>query len=113
MIKKDKLTIKVEKETLKTFMKEIPSILYSDKKYNDYLKYKKLSEHYYTYQFKFPPKMFYGCELIDFGAGTGENTLYLSDWGAKCTLVEMNPMSHKISKKLFRKYSKNSMNINS
>ena len=37
MIKKDKLTIKVEKETLKTFMKEIPSILYSDKKYNDFL----------------------------------------------------------------------------
>ncbi len=107
MIKKDKFTIKVEKETLKTFMKEIPSILYSDKKYNDYLKYKKLAEHYYTYQFKFPPKMFNGCELIDFGAGTGENTLYLSDWGAKCTLVEMNPISYKISKKLFKKYSKN------
>ena len=50
--------------------------------------------------------MFQGCELIDFGAGTGENTVYLANWGAKCTLVEMNKLAQDISKKVFYKYTK-------
>ena len=45
-------------------------------------------------------------KLIDFGAGTGENTVYLANWGAKCTLIEMNPIAHNISKKVFKKYCK-------
>ena len=45
-------------------------------------------------------------KLIDFGAGTGENTVYLANWGAKCTLVEMNDKAQKISK-IFKKYTSN------
>ena len=46
-------------------------------------------------------------DLIDFGAGTGENTLYLANWGAKCTLVEMNIKAQDISKKVFKDYALN------
>ena len=69
-------------------------------------------ENLYRGSFKFPPKMFEGAELIDFGAGTGENTVYLANWGAKCTLVEMNDKAQRISKEVFSKYVKNPKNHN-
>lgn len=96
----------VEKETLKTFQEEMPSIYFSDKTEEDYFRYRNNAEYVYRYLFKFPPKMFEGVDLIDFGAGTGENTIYLADWGAFCTLVEMNHLAHKISKEVFQKYAK-------
>src|SRR5262249_34858716 len=49
--------------------------------------------------------MFRGARLIDFGAGTGENTIYLANWGATCTLVEMNAKAQAIAKEVFKKYS--------
>lgn len=97
---------KVEKETLKTFQEEIPSIYFSDKTEKDYFHYRQNAEYIYRYLFKFPPKMFEGTDLIDFGAGTGENTIYLSNWGASCTLIEMNNLAQNISKDVFRKFAK-------
>ena len=47
--------------------------------------------------------MFLGKKLIDFGAGTGENTVYLANWGSNCTLVEMNDLAQDISKNVFQK----------
>ena len=85
---------KVEGETLKTFQEEIPSIYFSDKTEKDYMEYRSNAEYIYRYLFKFPQKMFEGTSLIDFGAGTGENTIYLANWGATCTLVEMNEHAH-------------------
>ena len=55
--------------------------------------------------FKFPPKMFAGASLIDFGAGTGENTVTLARWGADCTLVEMNDKALAIARQVFDKYA--------
>ena len=98
---------KNEKSVLETFQKEIPSVYYSDKSKEDFKKYKENSEYMYRHLFKFPPKMFEGQKLIDFGAGTGENTVYLANWGAKCTLVEMNELAQKISKDVFKKYTNN------
>ena len=98
---------KNEKSVLETFQKEIPSIYYSDKNKEDFEKYKENSECMYRHLFKFPPKMFEGQKLIDFGAGTGEDTVYLANWGAKCTLVEMNVLAQKISKDVFKKYTNN------
>lgn len=96
-----------EKSVLETFQKEIPSIYYSDKTEKEFQEYKKNAEYKYRQLFKFPPKMFEGQKLIDFGAGTGENTVYLANWGAKCTLVEMNDKAQKISKEIFKKYTSN------
>ena len=98
---------KIEGETLRTFREEIPSIYFSDKTEKEYLEYRSNAEAIYRDLFKFPPKMFEGAKLIDFGAGTGENTVYLSNWGATCTLVEMNDLSQNISKDVFKKYATN------
>jgi SAM-dependent methyltransferase len=96
---------KTEAETLRTFQEEIPSIYFSDKTERDYADYRRNAEYIYRDLFKFPPKMFEGTSLIDFGAGTGENTIYLANWGASCTLVEMNELAQNISKEVFRKYA--------
>lgn len=98
---------KVESETLRTFQEEIPSQYFSHKSEAEYQDYVRNAEFIYRELFKFPPQMFRGSELIDFGAGTGENTVYLANWGAACTLVEMNPDAHKISKEVFKKYARN------
>ena len=96
---------KVEAETLKTFQEEIPSIYYSDKTEKEFNEYRDKAECIYRDLFKFPPKMFQDTKLIDFGAGTGENTVYLANWGASCTLVEMNVLSQNISKDVFKNYA--------
>ena len=51
--------------------------------------------------------MFQGASLIDFGGGTGENTIQFDAWGAKCTLIDMNDKALEIAKKVFKTYSKN------
>ena len=98
---------KNEESVLETFQAEIPSIYYSDKSENEFKAFRANAEYVYRELFKFPPEMFSGKRLIDFGAGTGENTVYLANWGATCTLVEMNNLAQDISIKLFKKYSDN------
>ncbi len=95
----------VEQATLKTFQEEIPSIYFSDKTQAEFEEYSRNAAFMYLHQFKFPPKMFAGARLIDFGAGTGENTVSLARWGAKCTLVEMNDKALAIAKNVFAKYA--------
>lgn len=103
MISVDQIKIN-EASVLETFKQEIPSIYYSDKTEKEFLEYYKNAEFFYRSNLKFPPEMFKGKKLIDFGAGTGENTVYLAKWGAECTLVEMNDKAQNISKDVFRKY---------
>ena len=94
-----------EKETLETFQEEIPSQYFSHLNEKEFISYTKRLENFYRDLMKFPKEMFLNKELIDFGAGTGENTIYLANWGAKCTLVEMNNLSQDISKDVFKKYA--------
>jgi 2-polyprenyl-3-methyl-5-hydroxy-6-metoxy-1,4-benzoquinol methylase len=96
-----------EKSVLETFQAEIPSVYFSDKSEKDFIEYKANAEYMYRDLFKFPPEMFKGKKLIDFGAGTGENTVSLASWGATCTLVEMNNLAQDISKDVFQKYTNN------
>lgn len=95
----------VEAATLETFTEEIPSIYFSDKTATEFHTYKRNAEITYRDLLKFPPKMFQGADLIDFGAGTGENTVSLACWGAHCTLVEMNSNALAIAKGVFAKYA--------
>ena len=90
-----------ENKVLKDFQDQNPSQYYSNQK-RLYLRYKKNFEYNYTYLFKLPLKIFKGCDLIDFGAGTGDNTLFLAESGANCTLVDMNQHAVEKSKKLFK-----------
>ena len=102
---KSKLFKEVQNDVLKAFQEEIPSIYYSDKSEKEFLNWKKTMDYMYHDRMNFPPKMFNNQKLLDFGAGTGENTVYFENWGAKCTLVEMNNKAHEISKDIFAKYA--------
>ena len=57
----------VEQATLKTFQEEIPSIYFSDKSEEEFQQYSDNALYTYRDLFKFPPKMFSGVKLIDFG----------------------------------------------
>lgn len=104
MIKNQKIQ-ETEKATLNTFKKEVPSdyYFYDDRK--SYESFLKNFSHTYMYYYNFPPKMFNGAELIDFGAGTGHRAINFATWGAKCTLVELSDKSSSISKKLFKNFA--------
>ena len=104
---KSNLIKTTEKQTLATFQEEIPSIYFSHKDRTTFEKHVETYEKIYRDHFKFPKNMFNGMDLIDFGAGTGENTIYLANWGAKCTLVEMNIKAQEISKQVFNDYALN------
>lgn len=41
----------------------------------------------------FPKKMFQDADLIEFGSGTGEHSLFYLLWGARGTFVEINPQA--------------------
>jgi 2-polyprenyl-3-methyl-5-hydroxy-6-metoxy-1,4-benzoquinol methylase len=96
---------RVERATLKTFQEEIPSIYFSDKSEEAFRQYTDNASYMYRDLFKFPPKMFANADLIDFGAGTGENTVSLARWGANCTLVEMNDKALGIARQVFARYA--------
>ncbi|RJR32853.1 MAG: class I SAM-dependent methyltransferase [Desulfobacteraceae bacterium] len=98
---------KTEAETLATFQQEIPSQYFSHMGDPEYKRHVENAEYLYRDLLKFPPKMFDSASLIDFGAGTGENTIYFANWGARCTLVEMNDKAHNISKEVFSRYARN------
>lgn len=95
----------IEAETLETFQEELPSVYYSDKPDEVFDAYLRNAEFMYRQHFKFPPQMFAGASLIDFGAGTGENTVYLARWGAHCTLVEMNEGALGIARQVFDRFA--------
>ena len=96
---------KTELATLATFEEEIPSQYFSHKDKTEFDRYVQQMDFVYRSRFKFPPKMFENTDLIDFGAGTGENTIYLANWGARCTLVEMNEKAQDISRNVFLDYA--------
>jgi 2-polyprenyl-3-methyl-5-hydroxy-6-metoxy-1,4-benzoquinol methylase len=95
----------VEQATLRTFQEEIPSIYFSDKTDAEFEAYSRNAAYTYRQLFKFPPQMFAGASLIDFGAGTGENTVSLARWGATCTLVEMNEHALAIARRVFERWA--------
>ena len=97
----------VEKTVLNTFQEEIPSIYFSDKNKSEYEKFKDNAEYVYRELFNFPKEMFRDKKLLDFGGGTGEQTVYLTNWGAEITHVEMNSMAIAIAKKVFQKHGSN------
>jgi 2-polyprenyl-3-methyl-5-hydroxy-6-metoxy-1,4-benzoquinol methylase len=102
-----KILKKIERKVLTTFKKENPSTHFSNKGKREFKLWQKNLDFAWNNLMHFPPKMFEGCSLIDFGAGTGENTIHFANWGANCTLVDNNKDALKIAKKVFKKYSKN------
>jgi hypothetical protein len=71
----------VEERLLYLYRKENPShIKIEDEDLRD--KYIKIHKRMYRNLLKFPEKMFKDSNLLDVGAGTGENSLLYALWGA-------------------------------
>ena len=47
------------------------------------------------HELKLPKKIFKNSKLIDYGSGTGLNTLVYGVLGANCTLIEFDKRSYK------------------
>jgi len=95
-----------EFETLKTFKKNRPSEYFSHLDTPEsFQKHHAKVEALYRFGLMIPPEYFDGKSVIDLGAGTGENTISLARWGAKCTLVELNPDACEAAKLVFKKYA--------
>jgi hypothetical protein len=52
----------------------------------------------------FPPDMFFGKRVLEFGPDTGENSLVFAQWGSRLTLVEPNREAHPYIQKYFEKF---------
>lgn len=94
-----------EAAVLANYKKENPSVHFlaeSDSAFRERLSKREIL---FRDNLKFPPKMFAGCDLLDLGAGTGENTVYYALWGARCTLVEINDEASARAGQIFERYA--------
>lgn len=98
----------VEKSTLDTFTKHRPSEYFSHlSSFDAFEAHNKKVEALYRFGLALPPEFFLGKKIIDLGSGTGENTVSLACWGAKCTLVEMNSDALLIARNVFLQHCNN------
>ena len=97
---------KVQQETLQTFKKHRPSEYFSHLgTTQSFFEHDAKVERLYRFGLTFPPEMFNGKTLIDLGAGTGEHTVSVARWGAKCTLVDMNSDALEVAQKNFAQFA--------
>ncbi|MBF0630165.1 MAG: class I SAM-dependent methyltransferase [Magnetococcales bacterium] len=96
---------RVEKSVLDVYQKVNPSTRFLDRSRADFeLEGKKRLRLFRDY-LKFPLKMFQGANMLDFGSGTGERTIFYNQWGARMTMVEMNPLAIDRARKIFSQYA--------
>lgn len=95
----------VEKSVLKIYKKNNPSIHFVLEDIKKFKNRKSNLEKLIFDNLKFPKKMFQNASLIDFGAGTGDTTICYNNWGANCTLIDMNSDALVRAKKIFKKLS--------
>ena len=78
---------KTESEVLRVYQKVNPSTYKIEDDGKEYKLRKDFQENLYLYRLNFPPKMFENVELLEFGTGMGEHSLFYLKWGASCTFV--------------------------
>jgi hypothetical protein len=69
-------------------------------------KYAELRKNMF-YRLMFPPALFSGKRVLEFGPDTGENSLIFAKWGAQLTLVEPNQEAHSYIRRYFSKFQLN------
>ena len=65
----------------------------------------------FLFNLKLPEKLFGNSSMIDFGCGTGQNSLIYDELGSNCTLIEYDKKSYHDCLKLFKKYAKNKFRV--
>ena len=91
----------IEKNVLKVYEKNNPSIHFVLEDIKKFRQRKSNLENLIFSNLKFPKKMFAQSDLIDFGAGTGDTSISYNNWGANCTLVDMNQLALNRAIKIF------------
>ena len=98
-------TASVEAQVLSVYRAENPSNYQIDRNETEFAKNGVKRARMFREKLKYPPRMFRGTSLLDAGAGTGERTVFYSRWGARCTLVDMNPDALARAKAIFRRFA--------
>jgi|MudIll2142460700_1097286.scaffolds.fasta_scaffold127012_2 SAM-dependent methyltransferase len=80
----------VEKSVLDVYKRVNPSIYHIESDEKEFKARNEFMKNLFLKRLCFPPKMFSKSTLLEFGSGTGENSLFYLKWGATCTFVEMN-----------------------
>ena len=96
---------RTEQEVLKIYQKVNPSTYPIEKDKDVFKQRMDFMKNLFLYRLSFPPKMFKNTTLLEFGTGTGENSLFYLLAGASCTFVEMNPLACQRAGKLFQEYT--------
>ena len=80
---------KFKQEVLTAFQKISPSRIEIESK-EEHEKYLQNQTNLFFHKLKFPPELFRGKRVIDFGCGTGEMDIVLAGWGAEVEGFDFN-----------------------
>lgn len=96
---------RTEQEVLSIYQKVNPSTYPIETDMGEYNRRMDFMENLFFHRLNFPPKMFNNATLLEFGSGTGENSLFYLRSGASCTFVEVNPSACQRADKLFQTFA--------
>ncbi|MBF0134547.1 MAG: class I SAM-dependent methyltransferase [Magnetococcales bacterium] len=96
---------RIENDVLAVYQKVNPSTRFLDRSPADFELEGGKRQRLFQDYLKFPLKMFQGARMLDFGSGTGERAIFYNRWGARMTMVEMNPLAVERAKKIFTQYA--------
>jgi 2-polyprenyl-3-methyl-5-hydroxy-6-metoxy-1,4-benzoquinol methylase len=83
---------KLKEAVLTAFKKISPSKIGIESK-DEFAKYLQSQFNLFFHKLNFPPELFNGKEVIDFGCGTGEMDIVLAEWGANVEGFDFNDIS--------------------
>lgn len=86
------MTKEFKQEVLTAFQKVSPSKIGIESK-DQFAKYQQNLFNLFFSKLKFPPELFRGKNIIDFGCGTGEVDVVLANWGAHVEGFDFNEIS--------------------
>ena len=86
------MTKEFKQEVLTAFQKVSPSKIEIESK-ERFAEYQQNHFNLFFHKLKFPPELFRGKKIIDFGCGTGEVDMVLANWGAHVEGFDFNEIS--------------------
>lgn len=81
-----------KKEVYNAFKKVSPSKIQIED-HEEYRRYREGHYNLFFHKLKFPPELFKGKKIIDFGCGTGEVDMVLAGWGGLVEGFDFNEVS--------------------
>jgi len=95
----------VESAVLGVYQAVNPSTYHIDRSSEDFRYREDMRIRLFRDNLNFPIQMFRDAKFLDFGTGTGDHSVFFSRWGARSTLVEMNPKALERARALYEKFA--------